>query len=180
MADTREMIIKLVVSGDGDSLEEKMGKTTDTKSGLKILNNILHPVKSAVKAVDSKLPGIAIFANYAFSYTKSAVLYGLNRNFRLKEDYQSELTVQNTLNVFGKFTSLGAAMGGGAIAGSGGGAVGAVVGAVVAGVGWGMNEIVSAVQRHDQQNLSLNETNTQSTFKRVRLGLIDGGRGTEN
>lgn len=180
MADTREIVIKLKVVGKGDGEVTEKEKNTDSVSGLKILNNIIHPVKSLEKALSNKVAGAGMVMNYAIQAVKSNVLYVVNRNFSLREDYQNEVTMSNAFGLIGKASSFGSAIAGGAIAGSAGGPVGAIVGAVIGATGWTVNQFVGASQKYDQQQIALNEMNQQSTFQRTRLGLIDGGRGTEN
>lgn len=170
MADTREIVIKLIV--DSDSEGESQAKKEKKDGGIN-LSQLLHPLKTAEKALKERFPVAGIAFGYAVNATKSSVLYALNRNFSLKEDYQMEVTFNNTMNLISKFSSGVSAIGAGAL-------IGGVPGAIMAAVGWGINQVVSGYQKYDQQQISLNTMNYTSTFQRVRAGLVDGGRGTEN
>lgn len=173
MADSREIVIKLVV--DSSDSKDSKGKSNDNvkEDGGINLTQLLHPVRSFEKTLKERAPVAGVAFHYAFNAAKSGVMYALNRNFSLKEDYQSEVALNNTFAFIGKLSSAGSAIGAGAM-------IGGPFGAAVAAVGWVGNEIVSAFQKYDQQQISLNEMNYQSTFQRTRMGLIDGGRGTEN
>lgn len=173
MADTREVVIKLVVSGNGE--KENGGRSGDniSENGQTNLSEILHPIKTAESALKKSFPKTALTFNYAFNVTKSGLLYAINRNYNLREDYMSEVALNNTFSLINKISSAGSAIAAGAL-------VGGIPGAVIGGVGWLGNEIMSAYQKYDQQQIGLNEMNYQSTFQRTRMGLIDGGRGTEN
>ena len=53
---------------------------------------------------------------------------------------------------------------------------GAIVGAGMGAV----NVVLNSYKAYDQQNIRLASMNIQSNYQKVRLGLIDDGRGTQN
>lgn len=173
MADTREIVIKLVVNETAKS--ENKGKSNDnvTETGEINLSQLLHPIRTAENALKKSFPKSAVAYNYAKNAIKSTVSYALNRNFSLKEDYMSEVGLNNALSVIDRISSFSTALTLGA-------SIGGPIGAGISAVGWVSNEVISAFQKYDRQQISLNEMNYQSTFSRTRMGLIDGGRGTEN
>ena len=98
----------------------------------------------------------------------------------MKEDYLA----QNNMNEVKAYTSMAKSYATSAIAGAKMGAafgpVGAVVGAAVGTIGNGVNRFINykvTMANYNEQN---NAANAQTNFSRVRMGLIDGGRGTEN
>ena len=111
---------------------------------------------------------------------KTIILYQLNRQFNLDEDYKAQMTMNNTLNIIGGITGMVGSTATGALLGLKYGPVGAVVGATI---GLASNLVTSAIQyyqKKDQENLRLTQIRHDATFNQMRLGLIDGGRGTEN
>lgn len=174
-SDTREVVIRLVAeSADVEELSlSTNGSTKEEKNGFKVLNSILHPVNTIVKAINKASPAGGLIAKAAYNSVKSQVLYAINRNFSLREDYQSENTMKNTMGVIGEMVGLGTAVLSGA-------AIGGPAGAIVGATAWFFNEITTSYQKYDQIQIALNQDIHQSTFQRVRMGLFDGGRGTEN
>ena len=182
MASDRRIVIELkVVGGDGGNGGGSTTTSTTNIDNTNIhvdstqinINSLIHPIKSA----ETALLGKSILVNQAYGYAKQAVkssiTYGINKHFTLNEDYIGEQTMQNALNTIGKVGSLAASVGAGFV-------FGGVPGAVIAGVGFGVNETIQVFQKYDRVNMQLAEVNLQSQFQRVRLGLVDGGKGTQN
>ena len=103
-----------------------------------------------------------------------------NRYTDMKEDYLA----QNNMNQVKAYTSMAKSYATSAIAGAKMGAafgpVGAVAGAAIGAIGNGVNRAINykiTMANYNEQN---NAANAQTNFSRVRMGLIDGGRGTEN
>lgn len=178
MADNKRIIIELrTITGNGGSASRSGDSGDDSSSAhddTANLNYIIHPIKSAEKA----LLGKSVLLNQAYGLAKQAVkqsvMYGINRHFNLTENYMAQTDMQNILTTIGKVSSLASAVGAGAMLGAG------APGAIIAAVGWVVNEGIGVYQRFDQAYIQLNEGNMQSNFQRVRMGLTDGGRGTQN
>jgi hypothetical protein len=179
MADTREIVIRLVAEESEENLSLSMGENQKSNQTTN-LSKILHPISTMKSNFNRQNPILGMAVNIAYQNIKNGVAYSLNRSFSLTEDYMSEMVVNNVINTIGQITSLWGSVSAGALAGIGGGPIGAVVGATVGALGWLANAGMQSYQRYDQQQISLNEVNVQTTFQRVRLGLVDGGRGTEN
>ena len=178
MASDRRIVIELkVVGGDGGngSASATNNNTPNIHAGNTQvdINMLMHPIKSA----ESALLGKSVLVNQAYGYAKQAVkssiTYGINKHFALNEDYLGEQSMENALTIIGKVGSLAASVGAGFVFGS-------VPGAVVAAAGFAVNEGVQIFQTFDRVNMQLAETNLQSQFQRTRLGLVDGGKGTQN
>lgn len=185
--ETKRIVIELKAAG---SVSDSSG-TSGTSSGdsgdlsaSKYLSTLLHPIRSAEQYIGSKGLGghVAVqAAHIAVNAVKNAGMYYLNRYLSLTENYQAEQDLSNTMTAISKAASLIGTVGAGAMGGMAtGGPVGAAVGAVVAAVGWTVNETIDLVKTYDQQEISINEANGQSAFQSTRLGLSNGGRGTEN
>lgn len=118
-----------------------------------------------------------ILANQAFEQTKSlikqAVNTSLNKYYHMKEDYMLENDVNAINMVIGKATSFVTTVAGGFVAGG-------PVGAVIAGAGAIISEGISVKNRWDGIYAEINATNYNKTFTKTRMGLVDGGKGTEN
>ena len=177
MADERRIVIELKVIGGSSSTDKKENPNRDLTEMLEIMQ---HPLNSAEKALFGK----QAWANYAFqqakSITKTTLMYRLNRYFNLSENYKGEQLLDNTLSVISHVSEAYTSVIGGAIIGAKAGPVGAAVGAVVGAVSWGVTSIFDAWKAFDDQSRQLSTMNIQSSYQKVRLGLIDDGRGTQN
>lgn len=106
---------------------------------------------------------------------------GLERHFSLTEDYIGETTYSNAKNIIGKVTSIGSSLVGSAMAGATiGGGIGAIVSAGITAVGIGVSEVMSINAKVSQTFRSLNASNYEMNYARLRAGLVDGSQGTEN
>lgn len=110
----------------------------------------------------------------------SAASVAWNRYVDMKEDYLAQNNMNEVKAHLGMAKSYGTSIAAGATIGAIGGPVGIAVGAAV---GAASNFISRGVRygitmaNYNEQN---NAMNAQTNFSRVRMGLIDGGRGTEN
>lgn len=180
MADERRIVIELRI-GEGAAGESDDKAVDDGGENLtKFLKMAQHPIRALEKAVFGKTEWLYYTYQQAKSITKTTVLYGLERYYNLTENYKSEQMLRNTLNVLTNASDFGTSVLGGAIVGAAGGPVGAMVGAVVGTISWTANATFNAWKAYDQQNISLKTMNVQSGYQKVRLGLIDDGRGTQN
>lgn len=103
-----------------------------------------------------------------------------NRYVNMKEDYLAQNNMNEIKARLGAFKSYASSAITGARIGSTFGPVGAVVGAAVGTAGNAVNRVINysaAISGYNEQN---NAMNAQTNFSRVRMGLMDGGRGTEN
>lgn len=122
---------------------------------------------------------------YALNEVKNSIVktasQGWNRHIDMKEDYLASNNMNEIKAKLGAVKSYASAAITGAKMGfSAGGPIGAVVGAAVGTVGNLGNRVINyalAQTRYNEQN---NAMNAQTNFSRVRMGLMDGGRGTEN
>lgn len=103
-----------------------------------------------------------------------------NRFVDMKEDYLAQNNMNELKAKIGAVKSYASSAMTGARIGSSFGPVGTVIGAAVGTVGNvynRFNNFRSAMAGYHEQN---NAMNAQTNFSRVRMGLMDGGRGTEN
>lgn len=103
----------------------------------------------------------------------SAANLMINRYFSLSENYIAEVDYNNAMTITNKGVGLFMSVKAGA-------SVGGVPGAIISAVAWGTNEFVSYQNRMSGYYQALNATNYQTEFDRSRLGLTNGGKGTEN
>ena len=184
MADIRKIIIDINVNNNSDNSEDE-NNTDESKTSIKkdaklAINAIFHPLKVLQESTVGKNVLVNQVFESAKNNLKTIILYQLNRQFNLDEDYKAQMTMNNTLNIIGGITGMVGSTATGALLGLKYGPVGAVVGATI---GLASNLVTSAIQyyqKKDQENLRLTQIRHDATFNQMRLGLIDGGRGTEN
>lgn len=137
------------------------------------IKNLIHPIKTA----ETALLGKSVFVNKAYEQVKqlivSAVSEGFNHYTKLTEDYISDNNFNNAKKALSKVGSLASATLGGYITG---GPVGMAIGVV----SWTGNTMIQETTRMNNYYNTLNATNQKVEFSRVRAGLTDNGRGTEN
>lgn len=173
MADEKRIVIELRAGAatDNDGEEEETSLTD-------MLRVAQHPIKAFEKAVFGK----SALAYYTYNQMKSLTIntakYAIGRYFNLSENYKAEQDLDNTLNVLSNISGAYGSLIGGALVGA---KVGhPLIGAAIGGGVWVTNTILNAQKTWDAQNLQLTATRMQSGFQKVRLGLIDDGRGTQN
>lgn len=178
MADERRIVIELRLGdggggGGGDDEDEEMSLTD-------MLKMAQHPIKALEKATLGKSALVYYAYQQAKQIVKTTALYRLERYYNLTENYKAEQDLENTLNGLEHVAEGWSSIIGGAIIGSKAGPWGAVAGAVIGATSWTVNTIFNAWKAFDQQNMQLQTMNIQSAYQKVRLGLIDDGRGTQN
>ena len=189
MADERKIVIELKVSGgtgdESTSAEKENNRMTNDL--VKKLKAVQHPFATMENSLLQKATlGKTEYAQYVLSKTKAlaknAILYNLNKYFNLAEDYKAEQTLNNTLNVLSHIGEGFTSILGGAIAGAktGAGVPGAVVGALTGATFWVADTALNTYKAFDQENISLSTMRIQAGYQKVRLGLVDDGRGTQN
>ena len=181
MADTRGLIITILDGGTTSTAS--VGKTT-TKSiednGSSDFDAYLSPVKTSEKHMLAK----SVLLNQAFSLAKNNISQAFTSQFNrytdLKEDYKLENTYNHVTTSLSKVEGVGSSLITGAMVGATVGPVGAVVGAGVALGSYGISEAVSYNSRMSKYNSQLNATNYGTNYNRIRAGLVDNGKGTDN
>ena len=104
---------------------------------------------------------------------KQAAEASISHYVRMKEDYMLE----NNFNALKLVGSKGLGLYSAITAGT---VVGGPVGAAIGAAGWAISETISVGTRWLDTYATINEVSYNKTFNRVRAGLIDNGKGTEN
>ncbi|MBR3208871.1 MAG: hypothetical protein IKF82_01240 [Bacilli bacterium] len=103
-----------------------------------------------------------------------------NRYFNLSEDYMAE----NQMALINAYTSRAKTLASdiytGAKIGSAFGPLGTVVGVIAGAITYNVDKAIQIRERESSWYSQLNATNAQVGWSQARMGLIDGGRGTEN
>lgn len=177
MADERKIVIELKPQDVNKSVGDGEKKNKQDSYDLSAL---AHPIKYLEKNTIGK----NVIAYQAYSLVKQQIktmaMYEINKYFSLTENYTAQQNMNNALTAISKVASFGTTVVGGAMTGSALGPYGAAAGAIVAAVGWTVNESIQVYQRFDQQRRDLATMNTQSQFQLTRMGLVDGGRNSQN
>ena len=154
--DTRKIVIEIVADIDDDE------KPTD-KEGI-------------VKRPETK-PLEHVLLNQAFNQAKNLLSQSINtslaRYYNMKEDYMYENNINIAKQVIGKTSSFFTTVGGGV-------ALGGLAGGLIAGAGWLGSEMINLNNRWNSVYAEINATNYNKAFTKERMGLVDGGKGTEN
>ena len=178
MADERRIVIELKLgSGSSTTSSNDEDEEMSLTDMLKIAQ---HPIKALEKATLGKSAVVYYAYQQAKQIVKATALYQLERYYNLTENYKAEQDLNNTLSVLERSVEGYTSIIGGAIIGAKAGPWGALAGAVVGAASWATNTVFSAWKAFDQQSIQLATMNIQSSYQKVRLGLIDDGRGTQN
>ena len=185
MASRREIAITIKGSvgvGGANKKEMSVSATSNAVSGEQSAQQEISKYSEGrqERAGVSKSVMAVYIANQIKNNIIQTATMAWNRYVDMKEDYLA----QNNMNTVRAYTSMaksyGTSMVAGAKIGSAFGPVGAVVGAAVVAVGNGVNRFINYKVEMANYNEQNNAANAQTNFSRVRMGLIDGGRGTEN
>lgn len=103
----------------------------------------------------------------------NAINKSLTRYATLTEDYMTEQDLGNTMKVINFSANSVFAV-------SAAGSMGGVAGAGIALAAIGVNTVINLQSRLSSYYQSLNASNFNQQFTATRLGLVDGGKGTEN
>lgn len=175
MAGTSRMVIELIktVKNEEKSTAQSSpveGVKADTSSSIKSAKgNSTAKTMVVLKAVDEVL-----------SQAKRMAVSTGNRYFNLSEDYMAENQMTLVNAYVGRAKSLASDLITGAQIGSTFGPIGTVVGLIAGGVMFGVDSAIQIRERQSSWYSQLNATNYQTEWSQARMGLIDGGRGTEN
>lgn len=161
--ETRKVTIEIITS------EESKKSKNDTKPKAKDKEGKIN--RSEFDKLESVLINQAY--NQAKSLVKQSVNSTLSRYYNMKEDYMLENNVSAIRNVINKTSSFATTISGGAM-------VGGIAGGIIAGAGWLISEGINVSNRWKDIYAEINATNYNKAFTKARLGLVDGGRGTEN
>lgn len=174
-------ITRINGEGKGSLAEKKVEEAKDSDSdGQTTLSNILHFAKSPIKSTLGKNVLLLEAYNQVKGNITQAVSTMWNRYANLKEDYMAQNNVNLAKGIIGRVAQYGTAALSGAMLGSAAGPIGAVVGAAVAVTGTFVSNLINygaEISAYNEQN---NALNIQTGYSRLRAGLVDGGRGTEN
>ncbi|WP_281512132.1 hypothetical protein [Mammaliicoccus vitulinus] len=183
MADSRKIIIEIVGNGSTSSSYNKSSVLSDKDNGQESrydISDFLHPIKTFESKVLSKF----LLANYTINNSvnliKRAATQTIDRYFSLSEDYLNESVYNNAMTALSNVGSVVSSVASGIQIGSVGGAPGMIIGAAI-----GLTSSLVSLDLQYKSRLSsyytqLNATNIQTKFTAARMGLLDGGRNTEN
>ena len=167
---TIEILNTTKAEPDGENKKEKSASEEKFDGDL---SKLLHPIKTAEKAMFGK----HILAKQAYDQVKSvlgnAINSSLNRYYSLSENYMLETDIANLKTGISKATSFGTTVVSGAM-------VGGPWGAAIAAAGWIGNEAISYNNSLSNYYNQVNTNNYNTNFSRTRASLYDNGRGTEN
>ena len=167
---TIEILNTTKVEADG---EKKKEKTASEEKFDGDLSKLLHPIKSAEKAMFGKHILLKQAYDQAKSVVGNAINSSLNRYYSLSENYMLETDIANIKTGISKAASFGTTVVSGAM-------VGGPWGAAIAAVGWVANEAISYNNSLSNYYSQINTNNYNTQFSRTRASLYDNGRGTEN
>lgn len=180
MADERKIVIEL--KSTTDAVESKKDTGTNLESDGSY--NLSTAMNKALSSVNTNTAGWMGIATYAFKSAANAVMqvatYDISKFFNLRDDYIAEMRFNNVKTAVEKVKGLTGAISAGVGIGAAAGPAGMMAGAAIGMASWIVTELISSYQRAETQRIALDTAKYQSAFQLTRLGLIDGGRGTEN
>lgn len=189
MASRRE--IAITIKGNVDSSGKKTSSiyNGDISSAISSDDSTREAMSTYTSAGDNGNSGGLQTAAYTMSlYALNEVKNNVvktasvvwNRYVDMKEDYLAQNNMNEIKAHVGAVKSYASSAMTGARIGSTFGPVGAVVGAVIGTVGNVVNRGINYAATMAKYNEENNAMNAQTNYSRVRMGLMDGGRGTEN
>ncbi len=164
MADTRKIRIEFI-TGKPELTEEEKEAEREAKRKRK-------EEDEKKKEAKKKKNFIVSSAKKAGDLAWSAVKQSFERYANLTEDYILQNDVKILSNVVSNTKSLLTTLSVGSYFGP--------VGMAVSGTLWAAEKLISARGEYASLRQGINEANYNMQFQRVRMGLIDNGRGTEN
>ena len=183
MAETVEYVVRIVGLGGSDEDKKEKEKPSALTSGLEGLQKALHPIQTLTKVNkddSSFIMGAKQIAKAGINFLETEIPLGLNRYFKLSEDYKSQNYLSNVMNNINRTKGLATSVVGGTMTGAKAGPWGAVIGAVVGGISNIGTQLISWNDKIANFNSSMNATRVETNFRAKRAGLYDGGKGTEN
>lgn len=151
----------------------KETSNNETSSGSINTPNKIKTLKKKEKNISGK----GILINQLYAQAKSnlgaSISNSMNRYFNLSEDYIAEREINNFKISVNKITNTISSVAGASI-------VGGPLGGTIALIGVGVSEYLNNQQTLSNYYSSINASNYNTQFSRIRAGLVDNGRGTEN
>ena len=158
MADTRKITIELITKDGSEEDEEVPGQPDPDPDP---------------DDKEKRQKFIKYTAQKGMMLAKQALQTGMDRYFSLTEDYIAQNYIKIITNMISDTTSLFSNV---AVGGKLFGPAGAAIGAIA----WAGSKAVSTVSGYGAIRQEINQNNYNMQFQRVRMGLVDNGRGTEN
>lgn len=165
MAETRKVVVEIVSKGTGSGTGNSTA-TNDKKTNRK----------------EKSLLGKAVLVERAFyktiQYSKALANITITRTNTLSEDYIGQTLYNNVASTIEDSLSAVYMLSSGATIGAlmGTAAIGTGIGLIAAGLGKAATEM----QRYQQYYSNLNAASFNTSYNRVRAGLSNSNRGTEN
>ena len=180
-ADERRIVIELKNVGSVQDGKKDTGTSLESDGSYNLSAAMSKGATTGASIANTAWISImTTIAKQTLDNFKQVAVYDINKFFNLRDDYIGEMRLNHIKTAWQKGQSLMGAMSAGATMGAAGGTAGAVLGALMGGTFWAVSELISSYQRADTQRIALDNAKYQSAFQMTRLGLIDGGRGTEN
>lgn len=176
MADERRIVIELKLKDPTDSGSDE----NESENLTEVLEKMQHPLKTLERKALGKSELLYFWYGRSKELIKSYAKFQIGMYFNLTENYKAEQTLENTISILDNVSSSVGSVFAGAIAGAKAGPVGALVGAGIGATFSVATTLSNAVKSFIQQDIQLTTMNMQSSYQRVKLGLIDDGRGTQN
>ena len=164
MAETRTIRIEFL-TGKPEMTEEEKAAEEERKKKKKEEDEKKKQAKKKKEFIKSSAKKAA---ELALSFAKQS----LDRYANLTEDYILQNDMQIFSNVVSNTKSLLTTMAVGAHFGP--------VGMAVSGTLWAAEKLISARGEYASLRQGINEANYNMQFQKMRMGLVDNGRGTEN
>lgn len=152
-------------------------KTEDTSSK----NTKAVGATSGLKSKLLNATNILLATRMTVGLATNAVFEELNYQLNREDNYLAENAVRKIKNASSKSMSLATSVASGALMGATiGGPLGALIGGVVFGGFNIANQAIKSVYEYKNFKLNVYNTNYDASFNSERLGLINGGRNTQN
>ena len=172
MADAKSIGMKIEVSYANQMMEE--GGYSESITAL------MSPRRAIMRSLTPKSRALFVAAEKAKDTSIRGILYTIQKNNSLTENYKAQTEIKNLTSVWGVAKGVASSALSGAQAGGVFGPWGAAIGAGVGLAFYGVNAIITRDQTMSSIYQALNSTNAQTTWNAARAGLFDNGRGTEN
>ena len=182
-SDTRKIVIEIKngTSSNDTSSSQNNGLSTSDDSALKALKVALKPIQTLEKVVVGDSQSSKYIYDLMKGLATESIIFTMNRQYRLTEDYLSQNELNNIQKTLGKAGSMASSVISGAAAGSAiFPGVGTVIGAAVGAAASIATEAISGASTLSNYYSNLNAASYQSGFSARRAGLTNEGRGTEN
>lgn len=171
-------IYEILMIGDAEMAKRK--REEYSKSVTKVVGSVLHPIRSIERNTIGRYIALQQTYNVVKSTVKQSVNFCLSRYFNLKEDYMAESNYNRFKTTVSKVTGFGTAIASGAVTGSVAGPIGTAIGAVAGAASATISNVISDANAKSSVYLEINTSRQAMTYSRVRAGLENNSKGTEN